>query len=64
MTAVLKTLQHLVEPHQSKKMKGSRELSVGIKGRITVSFMSSRAEKLEDMVKAHYSFISKEKKGD
>lgn len=36
----------------------------GIKERIVVHFMISRVEKPEDMVKAHYPFVNKKKKGN
>ena len=43
-------------------MRGGSESSAGIEVRMAVNFMSSRAEQLEDMVKAHYSFINRKEK--
>ena len=62
MTPVLKTWQHLVEPHQSRNVRGARELSTGIEVRMAVNFRSSRVEQLENMVKAHYFFINRKEK--
>jgi len=62
MTPVLKTRQHVAEPHQSRKVRGGSESSAGTEVRMAVNFMRSRVEQLEDIVKAHYSFINRKEK--
>ena len=62
MTPVLKTRQHVAEPHQSRKVRGGSESSAGTEVRMAANFMRSRVEQLEDIVKAHYSFINRKEK--
>lgn len=57
-------IDQLSQIRAGKWKEGSEEVFPGIEERIVVNFMISRVEKPEDMVRAHYPFINKKKKGN